>query len=353
MPFQTFHSPCLQPTRRPCARTYPQPRISTREPFTWPSCQPPKVSASLWVRLSRYSRPTALHIHRYVCNLSSRNLNSYPWTMYMYKHMCNCMYSPGCKWLRRAWWHLLHCTESCWGGILMWNVWMWYWDTMLSTQVSVEAAHFGARMLKRETTRGRGGMPNRREIWLFQGVNMDEIGWNFYRKILTPWPTISTGIHFPGPPEPWASMQKPCVWVERLLCSVKQQKENDGRTFWQVNKTHQQIVPSSSERRWSWWDSAVVNVAVQIKISQLLSMSCLPVKVSPCRSLFVASPNVATSQPRQGFFECLCMAPEDPRNELMWKWWARGLGLSHENFIQFHLPPEKAKFLLCLAWLPF
>ncbi len=67
-------------------------------------------------------------------------------------------------------------------------------------------------------------MPNRREIWLFQGVNMDEIGWNFHGGIRTTWSTISTGIHSPGPPALWASMQKPCVWVERLLGSMMQQK---------------------------------------------------------------------------------------------------------------------------------
>ncbi len=46
---------------------------------------------------------------------------------------------------------------------------------MLSTEVNVKTAHFGPRMLKRETMRGET-VPNRREIWLFQGVNMDEIG---------------------------------------------------------------------------------------------------------------------------------------------------------------------------------
>ncbi len=33
-------------------------------------------------------------------------------------------------------------------------------------------------------------------------------------------------------------MQKPCVRAERLLRSVKQSKESDGVTIWQVNKTH-------------------------------------------------------------------------------------------------------------------
>ncbi len=46
---------------------------------------------------------------------------------------------------------------------------------------------------------------------------------------------------------------------------------------------------------------------------------CLYVKVFPCRSLFGASRNIATSQPGHGVFECPCMAPGDPRNEFMWK----------------------------------
>ncbi len=46
---------------------------------------------------------------------------------------------------------------------------------MLSAQVNVKAAHFGARVLKRNSP-GGGAMPNRRDIWLFQGVNVDEIG---------------------------------------------------------------------------------------------------------------------------------------------------------------------------------
>ncbi len=78
---------------------------------------------------------------------------------------------------------------------------------------------------------------------------------------------------------------------------------------------------------------------------------CLPVKVSPCFSHFAASQNTTTSQPGHGFLECLHMAPEGLGSESWWKCWARGLGLSHENFRQFYpcLPPEKAKFLFCLA----
>ncbi len=108
---------------------------------------------------------------------------------------------------------------------------------MFSTQVNVKAAHFGARVLKRKPP-GGGGTPNRTQMWLFEGVKVDEIDWNFPGTIWTQRQTFSRGIHPPGPPAPWASMQKPHVRVERLLGLVKQQKESDGVTTWQVNKIH-------------------------------------------------------------------------------------------------------------------
>ncbi len=70
---------------------------------------------------------------------------------------------------------------------------------------------------------------------------------------------------------------------------------------------------------------------------------CLHVKVSPCCTLFVASPNLATSQPGHGVFACLLMAPEGLGSESQWEWCARGFGFPHENFSQFHpcLPPQR------------
>ena len=100
---------------------------------------------------------------------------------------------------------------------------MWDWDTMFSTQVNVKDAHFGARILKRETT---------------TGGDVDEIGWNFYGRIRTQRQTFSSGIHPPCPLALWASLQKPHVQVERLLGLVKQEKESNGVTIWHVNKTH-------------------------------------------------------------------------------------------------------------------
>ncbi len=51
-------------------------------------------------------------------------------------------------------------------------------------------------------------------------------------------------------------------------------------------------------------------------------------------------------------FSCLLIAPEGLGSESRWKWWARGTGVPHENFSQFHpcLPPQKAKFQSYLAW---
>ncbi len=169
---------------------------------------------------------------------------------------------------------------------------------------------------------------------------------------------------------------------------MKQQKESDRVTLGQGNKTHQQIVSSrssekrqselwsfghliipsiplrekavriavigrskrresglpsfadlirlssSSERRQPGSPSAGVNVAVQIKISRLLFFNefCLYVKVSSHHSLFVASPNVATSPPGHGAFACLLLAPEVLGNESHWKMSAFGSRFPHENF---------------------
>ena len=77
----------------------------------------------------------------------------------------------------------------------------------------VRAAHFGARMLKRRPPR-EGGTPKRLKIWLFQGANENAMDWNFYRRILTPWPTISTGFHSPGHLALCATMQNPIIWAK-------------------------------------------------------------------------------------------------------------------------------------------
>ena len=99
-------------------------------------------------------------------------------------------------------------------------------------RVNVKAAHFGARVLKRKSP-GEGAMPNRREIRLFQGVNMDEIGWNFHGRIWTPRSTISTGIHSPGPLALWVSMQNtlcPGWEVARFGEATKREQQGDNLT---------------------------------------------------------------------------------------------------------------------------
>ncbi len=74
----------------------------------------------------------------------------------------------------------------------------------------VRAAHFGARMLKSRPPR-EGGTPKRLKIWLFQEANIYKMHWNFYRRILTPWSTISTRFHSPGHPALCATMQNPII----------------------------------------------------------------------------------------------------------------------------------------------
>ncbi len=75
-------------------------------------------------------------------------------------------------------------------------------------RLNVKAAHFGATMLKRKTT-GEGDILKGLEIWPFPGVNADEIAWNFPGGVLPTRHTLSRGNHSPGPPELWASTQKP------------------------------------------------------------------------------------------------------------------------------------------------
>ncbi len=78
---------------------------------------------------------------------------------------------------------------------------------------------------------------------------------------------------------------------------------------------------------------------------------CLHVKVSPSRSLFAASQNLATSQPGHGVVECWHMAPEGLASDSHWKRWTWGAGFLHENFrpSHQHLPPEKVKVQSSLA----
>ncbi len=89
-------------------------------------------------------------------------------------------------------------------------------------------------------------------------------------------------------------------------------------------------------------------------VRSVMDEFCLPVKLSPCRSLFAASPNLATSWPGHGGFACLLIAPEGLGDESHWKMSAFGSGFFHENFSPFHplLPPQIVIFLFCLACPP-
>ncbi len=81
---------------------------------------------------------------------------------------------------------------------------------------------------------------------------------------------------------------------------------------------------------------------------------CLPVQVSPRRSLFCSVTERSNLSTWTWFFACLLKAPEGLGSESQWKGWARGSGFPYENFSQNHplLPPQKAKFLFCMACPP-
>ncbi len=73
-------------------------------------------------------------------------------------------------------------------------------------------------------------MPNRRKIWLFEGVKVDEIGWmQFMEESGPPRPTFSCGIHSLALRRHEQECKNP-MSVERLLGSEKQRKESEGVT---------------------------------------------------------------------------------------------------------------------------
>ncbi len=137
-----------------------------------------------------------------------------------------------------------------------------------------------------------------------------------------------------------------------------------------------QIAPSSSGRRQFGWPSSagaredspdgchrqgLWSFADLIRLSSSESGSphrdfptvvqefCSPVKGSPCRSLFVSSPNLATSRPGHRVFVCLRLALEVLGNESHRKMSAFGSGFLHEsaNFIHVY-PLKKPNF--CSVW---
>ncbi len=99
-----------------------------------------------------------------------------------------------------------------WCGMCRFVPWAQRWVQ----RFKVKAAHLDVRVLKRKSP-GEEGLPNRTEIWLCEGVQMDEMYWNFHETIPAPRPTISSWIHSPAPPPslaPWASMQNPRVTLQ-------------------------------------------------------------------------------------------------------------------------------------------
>ena len=64
-------------------------------------------------------------------------------------------------------------------------------------RVNVKDAHFGARVLKRRPP-GEGGRAKPKRDLTFSGGKSGQNELKILQKILTPWPTISTGIYSPG-----------------------------------------------------------------------------------------------------------------------------------------------------------
>ncbi len=101
--------------------------------------------------------------------------------------------------------------------------------------------------------------------------------------------------------------------------------------------------------RYWWWRSGL-----PWDFPTVVDESCLPVKVSPCRSLLAASQNITTSQSGHGVSACLLKAAEGLGSESQWKWWARGSGFFCKNFSPFHqcLPPWTSQISLLFGMPP-
>ena len=157
-------------------------------------------------------------------------------------------------------------------------------------------------------------------------------------------------------------MQKPRAWVERLLGSVKQQKESDRVTCKQNSSTTDgksrsrlphllllRLIRSAKLRS----PDCPISLLLMTAIRTAFARSCWG-RSGP-QSSRVRSPSLATAGDDLSMgFACLLMALEGLGSESLWKWWARGSGFPHENFSPFHpcLPLDKGKFHFCLAWLP-
>ncbi len=294
---------------------------------------------------------------------------------------------------------------------------MWDWDTMLRSTWRLP-------ILVLECSKGshlEGSHAKQKRKLAFSGGKRGLTWLKFSWNNLDPKADIFQWDSLPRPSSTMSKHSKPCVWVERLLYSMKQQKESDRVTLWQVNKTlgismwTAKIWTAFSCYCWVWsglrtsgrsesgspdhgvvaangvtvagtrkcssvcvWGGEGVRVWCVCGVKWLhgpykqqicpdcnqpgrdwdlltvVNEFCLLVKVLPCHSLFAASWNIATSQPRHRVFACLLMVLKGLGSESHWKMFAFGSGLFHETFGQFNplLAPEKVNFLFCLACPP-
>ncbi len=153
-----------------------------------------------------------------------------------------------------------------------WSVLRWKFDVGCDSwaqcwvqRFKVQAAHPGGRILKRKSP-GEEGMPKGLEIWLFEGVKVDEIAWNFRGPIPAPQAQHFHRVLFPGCPGAMHKYAKTLCrgWgVGRFGETTKRERQGDTLTCKQnASTTTTSADVRSSETMQSRMLLAVVNVAL-------------------------------------------------------------------------------------------
>ena len=116
----------------------------------------------------------------------------------------------------------------------------------------------------------------------------------------------------------------------------------DGRNWQEWEKTVRTPELCGPDQTQQCWERTVRTLelcgpgSADRDVPSVINEFYLHVNLSPHHSLFVPSPNLATSWPGHRVFACLLMVPEGLGNESHWKMSAFGSRLFHENFSQFH-----------------
>ena len=188
-------------------------------------------------------------------------------------------------------------------------------------------------------------MPNRTQMWLFEGVKVDT--WDISMCSIRSLDLITLSGSESGCLDGRHWQEEEMAKADLITLSSSERRQFGLLSFSDL------IWLSSSERRQSQWLSSAVtrDGSPDWDFPTVVDEFCLPVKLSPHCSLLVPSPTLATSRPGHRVFACLLMAPEGLGDDSPWKMFAFGSRLFHENFSQFH-PLQKATFVFCLAWPP-